>query len=65
MKYHNWLEAMVALPQVARTLPDKDRYLEHVAKYANASARSKVADAVRRGASAHEIDDERDGSETR
>ncbi|KAL3919968.1 MAG: hypothetical protein SGPRY_005435, partial [Prymnesium sp.] len=64
-KYHEWLAAMVALPQVARTLPCKDKYLDHVGKYANASARSKVANAVRRGAAAHEIDDEIDESERR
>lgn len=59
-RFQPWLEAMCALPSVSRTLPGKERYLEHVAKYANASARSKVANAVRRGASAHEIDDDRD-----
>lgn len=58
--FHEWLEKIVALPQVARTLPCKDRYLDHIAKYANASARSKVANAVRRGANAHEIDDDLD-----
>jgi len=60
--FHAWLAAMEALPQVASTLPGKERYLEHVAKYAEASARSKVANAVRRGAEAHEIDDEKDES---
>jgi ABC-type glycerol-3-phosphate transport system permease component len=45
---------------VKRTLPDKERYLQHIAKYADSSARSKVANAVRRGAAAHEIDDEKD-----
>ena len=59
--FHAWLEAMVARPQVARTLPEKDRYLKHIGKYAAGSARSKVANAVRRGASAHEIDDQLDG----
>lgn len=58
--YHRWLEHMVNLPSVQRTLPDKDRYLEHIFKYADGSARSKVANAVRRGASAHEIDDKKD-----
>ena len=48
--------------QVSRTLPDKARYLEHIAKYASSSARSKVANAVRRGVAAHEIDDELDES---
>jgi len=59
-RFHEWLDAMVALPQVARTLPEKGRYLEHVGKYATGSARSKVANAVRRGAQAHEIDDDID-----
>ena len=31
-RYHRWLDAAVALPSVARTLPDKDRYLVHVGK---------------------------------
>jgi len=55
-KFHRWLEAMEALPQVARTLPDKERYLEHIAKYASDSARSKVAEAVRAGGVAHDIE---------
>eukprot|EP00967_Tisochrysis_lutea_P030492 scaffold35827_cov33-Tisochrysis_lutea.AAC.1 len=59
-RFHRWLDAMVKQPQVARTLPDRDRYLKHVAKYATGSARSKVANAVRRGAQAHEIDDDVD-----
>ena len=53
--------AMVALDAVARTLPDKDRYLSHVAKYAHGKARSKVGNAVRRGAAAHDYDDDVDG----
>jgi hypothetical protein len=40
--FHRWRDAAVALPQVARTIPDHDRYLEHIGKYADASARSKV-----------------------
>mmetsp|Transcript_6432 Transcript_6432/g.23860 ORF Transcript_6432/g.23860 Transcript_6432/m.23860 type:complete len:283 (-) Transcript_6432:2662-3510(-) len=58
--YHAWHEHVMALPQVARTLPEKGRYLEHIGKYADSSARSKVANAVRSGRAAHEIDDERD-----
>jgi glutathione S-transferase len=58
--YHEWLEYMVTLDSVKRTLPDKDEYLEHIGKYADSSARSKVANAVRRGVSAHEIDDDKD-----
>jgi hypothetical protein len=39
----------MSLEGVQRTLPDKERYLEHIGKYADGSARSKVANAVRRG----------------
>ena len=43
------------------------RYLEHIQKYADGSARSKVGNAVRRGVAAHEFDDIIDdhGSEKR
>jgi len=58
--YHEWLEYVTNLECVKKTLPDKDRYLEHIGKYADSSARSKVANAVRRGVSAHEIDDDKD-----
>ena len=61
--YHAWLARATALPYVARTLPDKERYLHHVKKYAEGKARSKVGNAVRRGASAHEYDDKVDGDE--
>ena len=59
--YHGWLRRATSLPYVAPTLPDKARYLEHVKKYAEGKARSKVGNAVRRGASAHEYDDKLDG----
>lgn len=58
--YHEWFDYVMNLPSVQRTLPDKDRYLEHIMKYADGSARSKVANAVRRGVAAHELDDEKD-----
>jgi len=58
--YHKWYNHVVSLASVKRTLPDKERYLDHIGKYADSSARSKVANAVRRGASAHEIDDKID-----
>eukprot|EP00522_Entomoneis_paludosa_P006895 CAMPEP_0172439596 /NCGR_PEP_ID=MMETSP1065-20121228/527_1 /TAXON_ID=265537 /ORGANISM="Amphiprora paludosa, Strain CCMP125" /LENGTH=303 /DNA_ID=CAMNT_0013188299 /DNA_START=42 /DNA_END=953 /DNA_ORIENTATION=- len=58
--YHEWLQYVTQLPRVQRTLPEKDRYLEHIGKYADGSARSKVANAVRRGVAAHELDDEKD-----
>ena len=48
---------------VAPTLPDKDRCLQHVAKYADNKARSKVGNAVRRGFAAHDYDDSLDGDE--
>jgi glutathione S-transferase len=58
--YHEWYDHVMSLDSVKRTLPDKDEYLEHIGKYADSSARSKVANAVRRGVSAHELDDEKD-----
>mmetsp|Transcript_14513 Transcript_14513/g.40012 ORF Transcript_14513/g.40012 Transcript_14513/m.40012 type:complete len:288 (-) Transcript_14513:1254-2117(-) len=58
--YHRWYDHVMNLDSVKRTLPDKDRYLDHIRKYADGSARSKVANAVRRGVAAHELDDEKD-----
>ncbi len=58
--YQRWYDHVMNLESVKRTLPDKDDYLEHIGKYADSSARSKVANAVRRGVSAHELDDEKD-----
>ena len=58
--YHAWYDHVMNLDSVKRTLPEKDRYLEHIMKYADGSARSKVANAVRRGVAAHELDDEKD-----
>lgn len=58
--YKTWFDYVFSLESVKRTLPDKDRYLEHIGKYADSSARSKVANAVRRGVAAHEIEDEKD-----
>lgn len=60
-EYQRWLRACLSLPNVAKTLPDKERYLRHVAKYAENKARSKVGNAVRRGKAAHEYDDKIDG----
>lgn len=54
--YDKWLATCLDLPGIRSTLPDKDRYLSHIAKYASGRARSKVANAVRRGKSAHEYD---------
>jgi glutathione S-transferase len=58
--YHEWYDYVMNLESVKKTLPGKERYLEHIKKYADGSARSKVANAVRRGVTAHELDDEKD-----
>ena len=55
--YDEWLRACLSLPNVACTLPDRERYLQHVKKYAEGKARSKVGNAVRRGVAAHEYSD--------
>mmetsp|Transcript_17284 Transcript_17284/g.56176 ORF Transcript_17284/g.56176 Transcript_17284/m.56176 type:complete len:270 (+) Transcript_17284:37-846(+) len=60
-KYDAWLDRCLAMPGVEKTLPDRDRYLKHIDKYATGRARSKVANAVRRGKSAHEYDHSLDG----
>ena len=56
--YHHWLEHATGLDYVQKTLPDADRYLKHVEKYANGTARSKVGNAVRRGKNAHDYADD-------
>ncbi|CAJ1928286.1 unnamed protein product [Cylindrotheca closterium] len=58
--YHEWFDHVTNLDSLKRTFPDKDRYLEHISKYADGSARSKVGNAVRRGVAAHEYDDDKD-----
>jgi len=58
--YLEWLDYVLSLDCVKRTLPDKEDYLTHIGKYADSSARSKVANAVRRGVAAHELDDDKD-----
>lgn len=58
--YKEWFDHVFDLDAVKRTLPDKNRYLEHIGKYADSSARSKVANAVRRGVAAHDLDDDKD-----
>jgi glutathione S-transferase len=58
--YHAWYDHVMQLECVRRTLPDRDRYLDHIRKYADGTARSKVANAVRRGVAAHELDDAKD-----
>ncbi len=59
--YHEWLRAALAVDYVGKTLPDRERYLEHIGRYADASARSKVANAVRSGRTADAYDDRLDG----
>jgi glutathione S-transferase len=51
---------MVSRDDVSRTLPNWEEYLQHITRYADGSARSKVANAVRDGRNAHEYDDEKD-----
>mmetsp|Transcript_3109 Transcript_3109/g.4149 ORF Transcript_3109/g.4149 Transcript_3109/m.4149 type:complete len:300 (+) Transcript_3109:69-968(+) len=58
--YQRWYDHVMEIDSVKRTLPDKEKYLIHIGKYADSSARSKVANAVRRGVAAHELDDEKD-----
>jgi hypothetical protein len=60
-RYHAWRERATAPSCVAPTLPGKERSLAHGAKYAEGKTRSKVGNAVRRGAAAHEYDDDEDG----
>ena len=59
-KYMRWLRDMVSRDDVSRTLPNWEEYLQHITRYADGSARSKVANAVRDGRNAHEYDDEKD-----
>jgi len=40
--YFDWYKHVINLDAVKRTLPDEDRYLIHIGKYADSSARSKV-----------------------
>jgi glutathione S-transferase len=58
--YFVWYDHLMTLECVQRTLPDRDRYLDHIQKYADGTARSKVANAVRRGVAAHDFDDDKD-----
>jgi glutathione S-transferase len=59
--YHDWYQyVMHDIPAVRVTLPDREKYLQHIKKYADGTARSKVANAVRRGVSAHDFDDHQD-----
>jgi glutathione S-transferase len=55
-KYTVWLAEMCKRDDVKRTLPNWDEYLEHIGRYADGSARSKVANAVRDGRNAHDYE---------
>jgi glutathione S-transferase len=57
------MDAMIAREEVKKTLPPWDDYLAHIGRYADGSARSKVANAVRAGRSAHEYDDDEDNTD--
>lgn len=54
--FHRWCDAAFALPSVASTIPERQRYIDHVKKYADGVAKSKVGDAVRAGRTAHELE---------
>mmetsp|Transcript_7480 Transcript_7480/g.18564 ORF Transcript_7480/g.18564 Transcript_7480/m.18564 type:complete len:294 (-) Transcript_7480:89-970(-) len=60
LAYHGWLKAMESLPHVRDTCPPWADYLAHIGRYADGSARSKVANAVRDGRDAHQYDDDKD-----
>ena len=44
--YHEWLTTMESRPSVNKTCPPWEDYLKHIGRYADGSARSKVANAV-------------------
>lgn len=49
-----WLEACLALDSVSATLADKERLIDTYKRYADGTAESKVADAVRAGKNAND-----------
>ena len=61
--YHKWMSAMLAREQVKKTLPPWEDYLAHIGRYADGSARSKVANAVRAGRAAHDYNDTTDNTD--
>lgn len=63
-RWHRYLADAERHPTVAPTLPDRARYLKHVAKYAHNQARSKVGNAARRGVDPLSYDDKIDGDPT-
>ena len=59
--YWRWFDHVMDLDCLRNTIPrSKEEYLNHIKKYADGSARSKVANAVRRGVDAHNFDDDKD-----
>ena len=53
-RFHAWAAHVLAHPSVAPTLAARDALLAVYARYADGTAHSKVADAVRAGKAAHE-----------
>lgn len=58
--YDRWLSSLLEIESLRKTMPDKARYLKHIEKYASGKARSKVANAVRRGVKAHDYEHSKD-----
>merc|ERR1712129_350891 len=56
-KLDAWRMAMLSLPSVKATLAEPERLRASYVRYAEGTAMSKVAEAVRQGASAHEEKD--------
>lgn len=54
-KLESWRKLMESRPSVAATLADPERLIPVYARYADGSAQSKVADAVRGGRFAHDV----------
>ena len=54
--FFTWNRHVMSLPAVKATLADKDRLLQSYKRYADGSAASKIADAVRSGKSADQHD---------
>ena len=48
-RYAKWVEAVKRHPAVAATVSDEDRYLQSYSRYADGTAQSKAAQAVRDG----------------
>lgn len=48
-RFHNWWKAVKNAPAVKTTLQDEEKLLAYYQKYADASAKSLVADAIRKG----------------